>query len=179
MTNAELAILSLIVEKPRHGYEIEIVIEARGMREWTEIGFSSIYYLLKKLESEGLLEGRMESVGRGPARKVYQATPAGYKVLKEGVLEALSIPHPCYSPLQLGLANIPGITPEEALASLHKYQQGLLARLEHIQERWESQRPLPYFVDAMFEYSITMIEAEREWVDKFIRQVETQEDDQN
>ena len=50
MTNAELAILSLIGESPRHGYEIEQVIEARGMREWTEIGFSSIYYLLKKLE---------------------------------------------------------------------------------------------------------------------------------
>jgi DNA-binding PadR family transcriptional regulator len=48
MTNAELAILSLVVEKPRHGYQIEQVIEERGMREWTEVGFSSIYYLLKK-----------------------------------------------------------------------------------------------------------------------------------
>ena len=46
LTNAELAILSLIVEQPRHGYEIEQVIEQRGMREWTDVGFSSIYYLL-------------------------------------------------------------------------------------------------------------------------------------
>ena len=45
MTNAEFAILSLIFELPRHGYEIEKTIEKRGMREWTEIGFSSIYYL--------------------------------------------------------------------------------------------------------------------------------------
>jgi hypothetical protein len=37
-----LAILSLAVEKPRHGYEMEQVIEGRGMREWTEVGFSSI-----------------------------------------------------------------------------------------------------------------------------------------
>ena len=81
MTNAELAILTLVAEKPRHGYEIECVIEERGMRDWTEIGFSSIYYLLKKLEKEGLLEGRMETTGRGPARKVYRATPAGMKVL--------------------------------------------------------------------------------------------------
>jgi DNA-binding PadR family transcriptional regulator len=43
MTNAELAILSLVAEQPRHGYEIEQVIEEREMREWTEIGFSSIY----------------------------------------------------------------------------------------------------------------------------------------
>ena len=50
MTNAELAILSLVVEQPRHGYEIERVIGERGMREWTEVGFSTIYSLLKKLE---------------------------------------------------------------------------------------------------------------------------------
>ena len=42
MTPAELAVLGLIVEQPRHGYEIEKVIEDRGMREWTEIGFSTI-----------------------------------------------------------------------------------------------------------------------------------------
>ena len=51
MSSAELAILSLIAEKPRHGYEIDEVIEERGMRDWTEIGFSSIYYLLNKLEN--------------------------------------------------------------------------------------------------------------------------------
>lgn len=179
MTNAELAILSLISEKPRHGYEIESVIEERGMREWTEIGFSSIYYLLKKLEGEGLIEGRLETAERGPARKVYHLTTAGRDELHEGVLESLSVPQRCYSPLQLGLANLPGITHEETLSSLHKYQQALSARLKHVQERWESQRPLPYFVEAMFEHSVTMIEAEREWVLNFIRQVEKEKDDQD
>ena len=33
MTNAELAILNLIAEKPRHGYQIEQVIQDRGMRD--------------------------------------------------------------------------------------------------------------------------------------------------
>ena len=60
MTNAELAILSLVAEQPRHGYEIEQVIEARGMRDWTEVGFSSIYYLLNKLEKAGLVESRLQ-----------------------------------------------------------------------------------------------------------------------
>jgi DNA-binding PadR family transcriptional regulator len=179
MTNAELAILSLVAEKPRHGYKIECVIEERGMREWTEIGFSSIYYLLKKLEKEGLLEGRMEATGRGPARKVYRATPAGMKVHKEGVIEALSIPQPCYPPLQLGLASLPGLTRQEALDSLRKYQQALLQQLEHVHERWEPQRPLPYFVDAMFEHSIALTEAELQWIEKLIGKVEALEDDQS
>jgi DNA-binding PadR family transcriptional regulator len=172
LTNAELAILSLVAEKPRHGYEMEQVIEGRGMREWTEVGFSSIYYLLKKLEEEGLAEGRLEEAERGPTRKVYRPTPAGQEALREGVLEALSVPQPCYSPLQLGLANLPGIPPDEAIAALERYREALIAHREHVQARWDAQKPLPYFVDAMFDHAITMAEAEIAWVEKLIKQVE-------
>ena len=77
MTNAELAILSLIAETPRHGYDIEQTIENRGMREWTEIGFSSIYYLLNKLEKTGFVGSELIAThGRGSARRVWWAWEA-------------------------------------------------------------------------------------------------------
>jgi len=172
LTNAELAILSLVAEKPRHGYEMEQVIEGRGMREWTEVGFSSIYYLLKKLEKDGLVEGQLEKAERGPARKVYRPTPAGWQALRDGVLEALSVPQPCYSPLQLGMANLPGIPPNEAIAALEQYREALIERIEGVQATWDRQRPLPYFVDAMFDHGITMAETEIAWIEKLIKQVE-------
>jgi DNA-binding PadR family transcriptional regulator len=172
MTNAELAILSLIAEQPRHGYEIEQVIEERGMREWTEIGFSSIYYLLKKLERKGLIEGQLEEAARGPARKVYRATPAGEEARRAGVLDALSVPQRPYPPLQLGLANLPAIPPAEALAALRKHRDALATGLDHVQAHWESQRPLPYFVDAMFDHSVTMIAAELKWIEGFTQRME-------
>lgn len=172
MTNAELAILGLVVEQPRHGYEIEQVIEERGMRNWTEIGFSSIYYLLKKLEREELIAGHLEEAARGPARKVYRAIPAGEEALRAGVLDALSVPRRCYSPLQLGLSHLPGIPPGEAVAALRQYREALVARLAHVQERHRSQQPLPRFIQAMFEHSITMIEAEIGWIDSFIEEME-------
>jgi DNA-binding PadR family transcriptional regulator len=175
MTNAELAILSLVVEKPRHGYQIEQVIEERGMREWTEVGFSSIYYLLKKLERAGMIEGQLEQPERGLARKVYRAKPAGAEALRAGVLDALSVPHRCYPALQLGLANMPAIPHAEALDALRQYSESLSVRLEHVQARRESQRPLPYFVDAMFEHSTAMIEAELKWTVQFMAQLADQE----
>jgi DNA-binding PadR family transcriptional regulator len=169
MTNGELAILSLVAEEPRHGYQIEQVIQDRGMREWTEIGFSSIYYLLKKLEQQGLIEGELQEVERGPARKVYHITPAGGEALRVAVRAALSEPQPCYPPLQLGLANLPCIPIGEAIMALHQYRAALSARLDHIRSRWKSQHPLPYFVDAMFQHSTALIEAELSWIDDFIR----------
>jgi DNA-binding PadR family transcriptional regulator len=172
MTSAELAILSLITEQPCHGYEIEQVIEERGMREWTELGFSSIYYLLKKLESKSLIEGELKEAERGPARKVYRITPNGTQALHASVVEALSVPGRCYPPLLLGLSNLSGIPPAEALAALRHYHAALSQRLEKLRASWEERRPVPDFVDAMFDYSLTMIRAEMAWVAEFIEHLE-------
>ena len=176
MTNAELAVLSLLAEQPRHGYDIERVINERGMREWTEIGFSSIYYLLKKLGQEGMIEGQLEKSQHGPARKVYRLTPTGREALRTGVLHALSVPGRCYPPLQLGLASLPGIPPGDAAAALRQYHSALAARRKHVRVTQESQYPLPYFVDAIFSHSVTMLEAELAWVEQFIEQIEERKD---
>lgn len=173
MTNAELAILTLVAEKPSHGYQIEQIIEQRGMREWTEIGFSSIYYLLKRLEHQDLITGQLEETGSGPARKIYHITPQGVQTLHVGLLEALSIPQPHYTSFSLGIGNLPIIKKHEAHNALSSYQTALAERLEHVQNRWDQQKPLPYFVDALFDYSTSMIRAELEWVNKFIRLLET------
>ena len=58
--------------------------------------------------------------------------------------------------------------------ALRQYVAALDAQLAHMRERWEAQKPLPYFVEAMFEYSDTLIQAERDWIEQFITQVEAQ-----
>ena len=88
------------------------------------------------------------------------------------MLEALSVPRRSYSPLLLGLSHLPGIPREEAMAALGQYCDALTVRLRHVQERWESQRPLPYFVEAMFQHSRVMLEAELAWVKGFMEQEE-------
>ena len=172
MTNAELAVLTLVAERPRHGYEIEQVIEERGMREWTEVGFSSIYYLLKKLDRDGLIESRLEEAQRGPARKVYHLTPAGGEGLQRGILEALSVPQRGYPSLLLGLSSLPAIPFPQALDAVQKYRAHLIERQAGLREKRSSQQPLPYFVDALFTYSLTLLEAEIQWVSDFITRLE-------
>ena len=177
MTNAELVILGLIAEQPRHGYEIEAVIEERGMRNWTEVGFSSIYYILKKLERAGRIEGHMElSEGQGPARKVYRLTPQGRDAWRSATIEALSTPVPYYGPFRIGLSSLPGISNKEALAAVRNYRKELSARAEQVRQRWTSQQSrLPYHADALFDLSMTLIDAELSWVSSFIQQLEQRE----
>ena len=170
MTNAELAILSLIVEKPRHGYEIEQVIEERGMREWTEVGFSSIYYILKKLESAGLLHGRLEQqAGRGPARKVYAVTDPGRAAWHKAAVEALSTQQRPNMPFQLGLANLPGLEIDECVTAVRQYRDKLVQQRDHVRGRNQQEgEKAPLHVKAMFDLSLTLIEAELGWIEGFI-----------
>jgi DNA-binding transcriptional ArsR family regulator len=173
MTNAELSVLSLIAEAPRHGYEIEQVIEARGMRDWTEIGFSSIYYLLKKLEKDGMIESELrQQEGKGPARKVYSITRQGRQAQIKGTIAALSTPLSKSVPFLLGLSNFPIVPREQVLGALNSYAVQMEARLKQMLHRAADQQPLPAYVAAMFDYSQDLAEAELNWIRNFIQEVE-------
>jgi len=175
MTNAELAVLGLVVERPRHGYQIEQVIEERGMRRWTEIGFSSIYFLLKKLERQKLIKGEWEKTEHGKERwvKVYRPTDKGRETFHAAIIEVLSVPQPSPRPLMIGLANLPIASTQEALTALGRYREELTDKMKILRTVLENDRQShPYFVNAMLELGLKVMQAESKWVEGFTRQVE-------
>jgi DNA-binding PadR family transcriptional regulator len=177
MTNAEMAVLGLVIEQPRHGYQIEQVIEQRGMRRWTDIGFSSIYFLLKKLERQELIKGEWEKTEHGKERwaKVYRPTDAGVDAFHAAIVEALSMPQPSPHPLMLGLANFPAVSINEASIALNQYSRHLTEKMEILRNFHDSsQHAHPYFVNAMFELSLAVMQAELEWVERFTKQIQEQ-----
>jgi len=78
--SAELLILSLVEDKPRHGYEIGRLIELRsgGMLRFN---VASLYPLLYRLEKRGWIRGRWVEKAGQRRRRFYRLTPAGRKVL--------------------------------------------------------------------------------------------------
>jgi DNA-binding PadR family transcriptional regulator len=175
VTNADLAVLSLLSENPSHGYDLEAKIEARGMRDWTDIGFSSIYAILKKLEKKGWVEAEgARSVGQGAPRKVYRITPEGRDAQFNAVLEALSTPGRPNSSFLLGLSNLPMVPKDQALQAMGQYASALETRLTQLLTREDEQQPLPDFVQAMFDYSTAMIATELAWLNEYMQRVETQ-----
>lgn len=173
MTNAELSILSLVAERPRHGYEIEQVIEERNMREWTEVGFSSIYYLLKKLERQGWIQSTTQAAsGRGPARRVYRITSEGAAAWRKAVSAALTQSQGNGLNFLLGFSNLPALSTREAIAALNVYRSSLIARRERMQQRLQEIPSHAEHVRAMFDYSLTLVHVEIAWIEKYIAQLE-------
>ncbi|MFJ9683658.1 GyrI-like domain-containing protein [Streptomyces sp. NPDC101194] len=165
LSAAELTLLGLLVEQPRHGYELEAVISERGMRDWTEIGFSSIYYLLTKLRERGLISqvGPSQSQG-GKARKIYAATAGGHRACAEAAEEAIAEPHPLFPRVLVGLANQPAVDHERLLAALDQRSRALAERIEHVRRAASSQQHAPGFVHAIFDYTLGQLSAEQAWL---------------
>jgi DNA-binding PadR family transcriptional regulator len=170
MTDAELAVLSLVVECPRHAYEIERVIAERGMRDWTDVGFSSIYYLLGKMERAGLVAGQSDATGKGPARRVYSPTDEGFAAWTEASLTALRTPQ-AKMPFLLGLTNLAGLPQGRALESARVCLEALDERLRAVRASRRAAGDVEWFVDEAFDYSEQSLRSGREWVAGFVKRL--------
>lgn len=78
--SAELLILSLVEARPRHGYEISKLIEARS-EGMLRFNVASLYPLLYRLEKRGWIEGRWVEKAGQRRRRYYKLTKEGRKVL--------------------------------------------------------------------------------------------------
>jgi DNA-binding PadR family transcriptional regulator len=78
------AILGLLAQKPRHGYELRAAFEAvvGGDKNW-EVKPAQVYTTLERLEEAGLVE-RSSDLGEGdePSRRIYAVTASGGEALK-------------------------------------------------------------------------------------------------
>jgi DNA-binding PadR family transcriptional regulator len=171
LTDAELSLLSLVAEAPRYGYEIQQIIDERGLREWLTIGFSSIYYILNRLERQNLLVSRLYMEGRGPARKIYEITEGGRGILQTAVADLLRQPRALGSGFELGLANLTSLKPRQVYQVLHDHQVDLRQRLDAVEKAWQRHQDENNAGDhiiALYTHSIAVMRAELEWLGEFL-----------
>jgi DNA-binding PadR family transcriptional regulator len=169
----EAAVLGLLSEDPLYGYTIEKKIGERGMRRWTDIGFSSIYYVLKRLERRNLITSSCEQQEDKPARKIYTITEEGREIMQEKVRQLLSRSRRIASPFDLGIANLWLLPPHEVVACLQERTCELDNALDHVRSL-RGQHEVdnkPYFVLALTDRAAAHIAIEKQWVEGFIEEV--------
>ena len=177
ISDLETAILGLLYEEPQYGYQLEKTIEGWGMRNWTQIGFSSIYYVLKKLEKKDLVESKMEKVEGKPSRKVFTITDLGKKTMKEKLNSLLSWNKKLINPFDLGLAYLNYLEPQEVIDCLENYTESAQGRIKFLESSVKMQKELnaPYYVVALFSRPLASLKTEIEWIKEFIEEIKREE----
>lgn len=173
MTDAELIVLGLVAEEDRYGYQIEAEIETRNIRNWANIGFSSIYYVLGKLEKKNSITSRTERSDEGPDRKVFAITPEGHRLLIEQALERLAQHLPLPSSFYVGLALSRHVNREAMKKALDNHVKAVDTRLEQLNRNRDAHNPL--LIEAMFNLGQRLAETEKAWLEEFQAKLESAE----
>ena len=91
LTTPDLVLLSLLAERPLHGYQANAELERREVRDWAGISRPQVYYSIEKLAQFGLIRpyevraSETESAGEGPERSVFQTTAKGRAALADAL----------------------------------------------------------------------------------------------
>ncbi len=171
----EQLVLGILCEKPRHGYSIEKIIVDRDMRKWAEVGFSSIYYVLDRLEKKGLA---VSASTKGKEKKQYSITADGVAVLKEETRRCLSERKPANTHFMTGLANSVLLSKDEFLQSLEERKRQIendLTMLIHKKMVEITDNKAPRAALQLFELSEILINAELNWITMEIEKTQGKE----
>src|SRR5260370_42302218 len=86
LTTPDLVLLSLLAERPMHGYQANAVLEFRQVRDWAGVSRPQVYYSLDKLARRGLIRSaEMEDNSGGPERCIYETTARGRAALADAL----------------------------------------------------------------------------------------------
>ncbi|MCU1307558.1 MAG: PadR family transcriptional regulator, partial [Acidobacteriaceae bacterium] len=82
LTTPDLVLLSLLAERAMHGYEANLELERRHVRDWAAISRPQVYYSLEKLAQAGLIRATdSDEPTAGPERRPYATTTKGRTAL--------------------------------------------------------------------------------------------------
>ena len=84
----ELCVLSLLKKRDCYGYEISDYLSSH-----IDIADGTVYPILRKLKSDGLLTTYLQEESGGPPRKYYSLTSLGKETYKQDKVEYLDFAH--------------------------------------------------------------------------------------
>lgn len=86
LTTPDLVLLSLLAERPMHGYEANLELQRRQVQDWAGISRPQVYYSLEKLDRLGLVRAAESYEPQaGPERRVFVTAARGRAALADAL----------------------------------------------------------------------------------------------
>ena len=86
LTAPDLVLLSLLAERPMHGYQANLELERREIRDWAGISRPQVYYSLEKLARAGMIRAlETDEPAGGPERSSFETTAKGRGALADAL----------------------------------------------------------------------------------------------
>jgi DNA-binding PadR family transcriptional regulator len=131
-----LAVLTLLLERPMHPYEMVTTLRARGKEDSINIKYGSLYTVVRALHREGLIsEAETVREGRRPERTVYGLTDAGRLEIRDWLRALLGELKQEFPQFLAGLSLMPALPPDEVIVMLEQRAGRVAEQIERYRTR--------------------------------------------
>jgi DNA-binding PadR family transcriptional regulator len=128
------ALLGILSEKERHGYELKSAFDERVGEFWS-LNYGQIYTTLDRLEREGLVEWHEELQAKRPDRKIYRVTAKGRRELEAWLERPVTRASALRDELFVKLLFLRRRGVEPILRLVHRQNQAYLTRMKRLTQR--------------------------------------------
>lgn len=169
-----LAVLTCLLEKPMHPYEVAQTLRSRAKHESIRLNYGSLYGVVEALEKRQLIRAT-ETVraGRRPERTTYEITDAGMREMSDWLSELVATPVKEYLQFEAALSLLPALPPDEALVALRQRAQALVIEIALLDAAIAAARAhgLPRLFALESEYVHVLRRAELDYVERLAKDI--------
>jgi DNA-binding PadR family transcriptional regulator len=170
-----LVVLSVLVQRPMHPYEMASVLRARGKEDDMEIKWGSFYTVVRNLEKHRLIEAtESQRQGGRPERTIYRLTDAGRAELVDWTRDLVARPEPELPRFKAALSVLGVLSPDEVAGLLERRLDTLteqLAGRAAALARLRGDIPRLFLIED--EYDVAIREAEVAWLRGLLEELRT------
>jgi len=160
------ALLGLLAQRPRHGYDLRATFQAiMGGEENWDVKPAQIYTTLARLEKDGLVQEEAVDQSSGPEKRIYAITPAGRAELRSWLtsgVERYEQRDEFFLKLMLSLATgeaDPGKVIRTQRAALYRELHAITTQRQQADPKKELARIL------LLDKAVMHLEADLRWLD--------------
>ncbi|MHA1916600.1 MAG: PadR family transcriptional regulator [Promethearchaeota archaeon] len=171
LSHVAFAVLGLVAEYACHGKDINERIETRGMRDWTAIGKSSIYGVLKNLKEKGFVDSWVEEEDNRIV-KMYQITSKGENILKNQIYNVLNNFVGKNDPdFYVAFSMLPVLSREEQIQSISNSLTKIKENKLGLEEMLKENSKMPLNVRGLFVHPLKILKTDIEFLEWALEEI--------
>jgi PadR family transcriptional regulator AphA len=166
------ALLGLLAESPKYGYEIKQKFEGALGNVWS-VSYGQLYPTLRRLSELDWVTKKTAPGKKAAEKNIYSITAKGKKKLDEWLLKPLRTNYKVKDEFTLRFLFFDKIPREKVLAYLRSQQKKTVMQKENFQRTLVSIREeINFFLQAIIRKGIIHLEAENQWLEEVINDLQ-------
>lgn len=170
VSQIDLVILGIVIEKPQSAYDIQKDVEYHHLSRWVKISIPSIYRKVLQLSEKGYLESNILKGDKYADKAIYSITDKGREYFNELMAYYSSQPVPMLFDFNVVISNLNKVDKAEATALISSLRKSLKASIESSGKYVDEYKDIPLVGRTIIEQQKMLYTSLLKWLDSFEEQ---------